>query len=56
MATSALSLFIKIVLFAVIMVSFAVYVPYEGLTDYLTSFFDFQSADKITRFILGEPD
>jgi len=38
------------------MVLVAKYVPYDGLTNYFTSFFDFQSADKVTRFILGETD
>jgi hypothetical protein len=56
MAKCALSLFIKISLFAVVMVLVAKYIPYDGLTDYFTSFFDFQSAEKVTRFILGEPD
>ncbi len=56
MAKRALSLFIKISLFAVVMLLVAIYIPYDGLTDYFTSFFDFQSAEKITRFILGEPD
>jgi len=56
MAKHALSLFIKISLFAVVMLIVAIYIPYNGLIDYLTSFFDFQSADNVTRFILGEPD
>ena len=56
MAKRALSFFIKISLFAVVMVLVAIYIPYDGLTDYFTTFFDFQSADKVTRFILGEPD
>jgi len=56
MAKRALSLFIKISLFAVVMVLVSIFIPYDGLTDYFTSLFDFQSADKVTRFILGEPD
>jgi len=56
MAKRALSLFIKILLFAVVIVLVAIYIPYDGLTDYFTSLFDFQSAEKVTRFILGEPD
>jgi hypothetical protein len=31
-------------------------VPYDGLVNSITGLFDFQSADKLTRFILGEPD
>ena len=56
MVKHAFSLFIKIVLFAVIMLSVAIVVPYEGLTGYLIHLFDFQSADKVTHFILGEPE
>ena len=56
MAKRAFSLFIKISLFAMVMVLAAIFFPYDGLTDYFTSFFDFQSAEKVTRFILGEPD
>lgn len=56
MAKCALKFFIKILLFTVIMVLVPIFVPYDGLTNYFTSFFDFQSAEKVTRFILGEPD
>lgn len=56
MEKCVLSLFIKLALFAVIMVLVALSVPYEGLVNYLTGFFDFQRADKFTHFILGEPD
>ncbi|MDY0970687.1 hypothetical protein [Siccibacter turicensis] len=56
MAKYALSLLIKIVLFAVVMLIVAKVVPYEGLVDSFTGLFDFQGADKFTRFILGEPD
>lgn len=56
MAKHALSLFIKIALFAVVMLIVAKVIPYDGLVDSLTGLFDFQSASKITRFILGEPD
>lgn len=56
MAKHALSLFINIVLFAVVMLIVAEIVPYDGLVNSITGLFDFQSADKFTRFILGEPD
>lgn len=56
MAKHALSLFIKIVLFAVVMLIIAKVIPYDGLVNSLTGLFDFQSASKVTRFILGEPD
>ncbi|HAT1610835.1 TPA: hypothetical protein I8Y22_002196 [Raoultella planticola] len=56
MAKHALSLFIKIVLFAVVMLMVAKVVPYDGLVNSITGLFDFQSADKFTHFILGEPD
>lgn len=56
MAKYALSLFIKIVLFAVIMLLVAKVIPYDGLVNLLTGLFDFQSAGRVTRFILGEPD
>lgn len=56
MAKHALNLFIKIALFAMVMLTVAKFFPYDGLIDYLTSYFDFQSADRVTSFILGEPD
>lgn len=56
MAKHALSFFLKIVLLAVIMLIVAKVVPYEGLVDSITGLFDFESADRFTRFILGEPD
>ncbi|XXD11077.1 hypothetical protein ACMYSN_09920 [Klebsiella sp. R445] len=56
MAKHALSLFIKIVLFAVVMLSVAKVVPYDGVISSITGLFDFQNADKFTRFVLGEPD
>ena len=56
MARHALSLFIKIALFIVIMVAVMKWVPYEGLVDSIMKRFDYQSADKVTHFILGEPD
>ncbi len=56
MAKPALSLFIKIVLFIVIMLIVAKVIPYDGLADSLTGLFDFRSASKVTCYILGEPD
>ncbi|WP_188474530.1 hypothetical protein [Hafnia psychrotolerans] len=56
MAKHVLSLFIKIALFAVVMLIAAKVIPYDGLIDSLTGLFDFQSASKVIRFILGEPD
>jgi hypothetical protein len=56
MAKHVLSLFIKIALFAVVMLIVAKVVPYDGLVDSITALFDFQSASKTTQFILGEPD
>lgn len=56
MAKHAFSLFIKMALFAVVMLIVAKAVPYEGLVDFITGLFDYQSANKFTRFILGEPD
>ncbi len=56
MARHALSLFIKIVLFVVVMLIVAKVVPYDGLVNSITGLFDFQSANKFTHFILGEPD
>ncbi len=56
MAKHALSLLIKIALFAVVMLIVAKVVPYDGLVDSITGLFDFQCASKTTRFILGEPD
>jgi hypothetical protein len=55
MAKHALSLLIKMVLFAAIMLLVARGVPYEGLVYSIKTLFDFQSAEKITHFILGEP-
>lgn len=56
MTKHALSLFIKIALFAVVMLLVAKVIPCDGLVNSLTGLFDFQSASKVTRFILGEPD
>jgi hypothetical protein len=56
MAKHAFSLFLKIVLFTVVMLIVAKVVPYEGLVGFITGLFDFDSADRFTRFILGEPD
>lgn len=51
-----LSLFIKIALFTVVMLIVAKVIPYDSLVEPLIGLLDFQSASKITRFILGEPD
>lgn len=56
MAKHALSLFVKIALFAATMLIVAKAVPYDGLIDSVTGLFDFQSASALTSFILGEPD
>lgn len=56
MAKHVLSLFIKIALFAVVMLIVAKVVPYDGLVNSIKGLFDFQSANKFTHFILGEPD
>jgi hypothetical protein len=56
MAKHALSLFIKIAIFAVVMLITARAVPYDGWVNSITGLFDFQSASSFTRFILGEPD
>lgn len=56
MAKHVLSLFMKITLFVAIMLIVAKIVPYEGLVDSLTALFDWQSAQRFTQFILGEPD
>ncbi len=56
MVRHALSLFIKIVLFAVLMIMVAKWVPYDGLVESIVNRFDYQSAEKVTHFILGEPD
>ena len=56
MAKHALRLFIKIVLFAVVMLTVAKIIPYNGMVNSITNLFNSQSADSFTRFILGEPD
>lgn len=56
MAKHALSLFIKIALFFVVMAIVAKVIPYDGLVSSIIALFDFQSASNFTRFILGEPD
>jgi hypothetical protein len=56
MAKHALSFFIKIALFVVVMLIVAKAVPYDGVVESITALFDFQSASSFTRFILGEPD
>ncbi len=49
-------LIVKIILFILIMLLVAFRVPYDGLTSSIMSFFDFEQAEKITSFILGERD
>ena len=56
MAKHALSLFLKIMLFSVVMLIVAKVIPYDGLVSSIIALFDFQSASNFTRFILGEPD
>lgn len=56
MAKHALSLFIKIALFSVVMLIVSEVIPYDGLVSAIIALFDFQSASNFTRFILGEPD
>ncbi len=56
MAKHVLSLFIKIALFAVVMLIVAKVVPYDGVVNSIKGLFDYQSANKFTHFILGEPD
>lgn len=56
MAKHALSLFLKIVLFSVVMLIVAKVIAYDGLVSSITGLFDFHSASRFTRFILGEPD
>lgn len=56
MAKHALSLFLKIALFSVVMLLVAKVIPYDGLVSSIIGLFDFHSASRFTRFILGEPD
>ena len=56
MAKHALSLFLKIMLFSVVMLIVAKVIPYDGLVSSIIGLFDFHSARRFTRFILGEPD
>ena len=56
MASHVFNLFIKIALLAVVMMIVARVVPYNGLVDSITGSFTYQGADKVTHFILGEPD
>lgn len=56
MAKHALSLFIKIALFSVVMLIVSEVIHYDGLVSSIIALFDFQSASNFTRFILGEPD
>ncbi|WP_404685432.1 hypothetical protein [Raoultella terrigena] len=56
MAKHALSLFIKIALFSVVMLIVSEVISYDGLVSSIIALFDFQSASNFTRFILGEPD
>lgn len=56
MAKSALNLLIKAIFFTAIMLVVAKVVPYEPLAEALTGLFDYQRAEKLTAFVLGEPD
>ncbi|CAM4435388.1 TPA: hypothetical protein L9M75_005100 [Klebsiella pneumoniae] len=56
MASHVFNLLIKIALLAVVMMIVARVVPYNGLVDSITGSFTYQGADKVTHFILGEPD
>ncbi|WP_343464389.1 hypothetical protein [Pantoea sp.] len=56
MAKRACSVIGKIVLFAVVMLTVAKGVPYQGLVESIKRLFDFQRANKVTAFLLGEPD
>lgn len=56
MAKHALSLFIKIALFFVVMAIVAKVIPYDNLVSSIIGLFDYQSASNFTSFILGEPD
>ena len=51
-----LSLFIKLVLLAVVMLIVARTIPYDGVVSLITGFFDSPSASGFTHFMLGEPD
>ena len=56
MAKHALSLLLKIMLFYVVMLIVAKAIPSDGFVSSIIGLFDFQSASRVTRFILGEPD
>lgn len=56
MSRHVFHLFIKLTLFAVVMVVVAKVIPYEGLVDAIMVIFTYQSADRFTHFILGESD
>ncbi|MFK3707215.1 hypothetical protein ACI2JR_20135 [Klebsiella sp. NPDC088457] len=56
MAKHALSLFIKIALFFVVMAIVSKIIPYDGLVSSIIGLFDYQSASNFTSFILGAPD
>ncbi len=56
MAKHALSLFIKIVLLAVVMLIVARTIPYDSVVSSITGFFDYQRAHSFTHFMLGESD
>ena len=53
MAKHALSLFLKIVLFSVVMLLVAKVIPYDGLVNSIIGLFDFHSASRFTRFCSG---
>lgn len=56
MVKYALNLFIKLMLFAGVMLIVAKVVPYDGLVNLITDRFDYESANKLTSFIMGEND
>lgn len=57
MAKLALNFAIKLALFCGVMLLVAEWVPYDGLVDrFISKHFDFEDAERLTRFILGEPD
>ena len=56
MAKHALSLLLKIMLFYVVMLIVAKAIPSDGFVSSIIGLFDFQSASRVTRFILGDPD
>ncbi len=57
MAKLALNFAVKLALFCGVMLLVAQWVPYDGLVDrFISKHFDFEEAERLTRFVLGEPD